>query len=278
MSTVIESQSSFFPLLLHSAFRTSAKASTTSNINMVVEIFLILFIAFAVVVGSRVTHTRTLWTKASKCVATTSWSPLLKSSNVQTNQKFLSKEVKAYKLPPLQRRTSTRMGMGLKRVDESNWLTIDSNYLPEHKERCHLLETSRPQVIQCLQGSEAACHEVLELVSNFLSSRFPQCFTVKPSPRHTISNHITGETFPMGLQCPNPLETVAKLAMEDFNILMKDPSTGEYLLQASVTLFPAGWILQERIGTSMANLHGPVPGWQEKLGASVDKYYPSFTL
>jgi hypothetical protein len=53
--------------------------------------------------------------------------------------------------------------------------------------------------------------------------------------------------------------------MEDFNILMKDPVTGEYQLQASATLFPAGWELQERIGTSLANLHAPVPGWGEDM-------------
>ena len=68
------------------------------------------------------------------------------------------------------------------------------------------------------------------------------------------------------------METAARLAMEDFSILEKDPRTGEYLIMASATLFPAGWQLQEKIGTSMANLHSPVPGWQEKLGAAVNRY------
>jgi hypothetical protein len=63
--------------------------------------------------------------------------------------------------------------------------------------------------------------------------------------------------------------------MEDFNILLKNQETGEYELKASATLFPAGWKLQERIGTSMANLHKPVPGWKEKLGGSVNRYTPS---
>ena len=72
------------------------------------------------------------------------------------------------------------------------------------------------------------------------------------------------------------METAARLAMEDFNILVKDLEMGEYLLMASATLFPAGWQLQERIGTSMANLHSPVPGWQEKLGGTVNRY--SYTI
>ncbi|PMD55740.1 uncharacterized protein K444DRAFT_645446 [Hyaloscypha bicolor E] len=171
------------------------------------------------------------------------------------------------------------MAMGLKRLDSSNWLTLDSAYLPEHFLRCNLLCTHRPQVIQCLPGSEPACHEVLSLVTSFLSSRFPQHFTLinltLPSGEvPAIHNHLTQETFPVGRQnCPNPLEIAAKLSMEDFNILVKNQETGEYELKASATLFPAGWKLQERIGTGMANLHKPVPGWKEKLGGSVNRYF-----
>ena len=193
----------------------------------------------------------------------------------------LSQTVNLYKFPPLRERTSTKMAMGLKRLDSSNWLTLDSAYLPEHFLRCNLLCTHRPQVIQCLPGSESACHEVLSLVTSFLSSRFPQHFTLtnltlSSGEVPAIHNHLTQETFTVGQQnCPNPLEIAAKLSMEDFNILLKNQETGEYELKASATLFPAGWKLQERIGTSMANLHKPVPGWKEKLGGSVNRYTPS---
>jgi hypothetical protein len=186
----------------------------------------------------------------------------------------LSQDVKPYQFPRLRERTSTKMAMGLKRLDESNWLTLDSNYLREHFLRRSLLYTKRQQVYQSLPGSESACHEVLSLVSSFLSSRFPQHFsltTISSGP--AIHNHLTNEVFPIGKEnSPNPLEIAAKLSMEDLNILIKNPKTGEYHLQASATLFPAGWKLQERVGTSMANLHAPVPGWKEKLGGSVNRY------
>jgi hypothetical protein len=163
------------------------------------------------------------------------------------------------------------MAMGLKRLDESNWLTIDIAYLPEHRIRRNMLHSNRPNVLQCLPGSEAACHEVLELVTSFLSRRFPQHFTIN-NLGNIIHNHLTHESYIIGSECLNPMETAARLAMEDFNILEKDPVTGDYLIKASATLFPAGWQLQEKIGTSMANLHSPVPGWHEKLGAAVNRY------
>jgi hypothetical protein len=166
------------------------------------------------------------------------------------------------------------MAMGLKRLDQSNWLTLDSKYLPEHTIRGNLLNSaSRPDVIQCLPGSEAACNEVLETVTTFLTSRFPQNFILSgTSSEPKIHNHLTKETYPIGPKCPNPLEIAARLSMEDFNILIKSPETEEYHLQASATLFPAGWKLQERIGTTMSNLHAPVPRWKEKLGHNVNRY------
>ncbi|PBP20679.1 hypothetical protein BUE80_DR008585 [Diplocarpon rosae] len=186
----------------------------------------------------------------------------------------IRQDVQPYQFPPLKEKTSTRMAMGLKRLDESNWLTLDSAYLPEHSLRRQLLSTAKANVVQCLPGSEAACMEVLQTVASFLSSRFPQHFAIISAPSGPeIINHLTDEVYSIGPSCPNPLEVAAKLAMEDFNILTRDPQTGEYHLQASATLFPAGWKLQERIGTSMANLHRPVPGWKEKLGASVNRYF-----
>lgn len=175
-----------------------------------------------------------------------------------------------YTLPPLKPKTSSRTTMGLKRLDASNWLTIDPHlYSSEHCARLHLLESDCPSVVQCLPGSEAACHEVLSLAVEFLTTRFPHHFTLKDD---VIYNHIVNESFFVGPECSNPMEVAARLAMEDFNILVKNPESGEYHLQASATLFPAGWKLQERIGTTMANLHAPVPGWKEKLGGSVNRY------
>lgn len=181
-------------------------------------------------------------------------------------------DVKPYQFPPLRERTSTKMAMGLKRLDIENWLTLDSNYLPEHELRGNLLKSRNANVIQCLPGSEAACREVLDLVSLFMTTRFPQHFSmINTSKGPAVHSLLTEEIFLVGPDCPNPLEIAAKIAMEDLNLLIKDPLTGEYHLKASATLFPAGWKIQERIGFSMARLHGPVPKWQEKLGDHVNR-------
>ncbi|KAI9644555.1 hypothetical protein NHQ30_006576 [Ciborinia camelliae] len=192
-----------------------------------------------------------------------------------------------YVLPPLKPTSPHPTSMGLKRLDKSNWLTIDSSYLPEHSLRASLLKTHLPCVLQVLPPAIPATHELLDLVIEFLLQRYPEDFTLlspNSSPNSNsqphaeekkILNKLTGESYVIGPTCENPLEIAARLCMEDFNILLQDPSEeeggdAEWKLQASATLFPAGWKLQERIGCSMAVLHAPVPGWKANLGKSVN--------
>ncbi|KAK0122763.1 hypothetical protein ONS96_009798 [Cadophora gregata f. sp. sojae] len=239
-----------------------------ANNMMIVAAIFLLMLALAFLLATQHVTSLHPWTRCwqQTCLRTTRQPP----SDAETK---ILQDVKPYQFPPMKERTSSRMAMGLKRLDESNWLTLDSNYLPEHAERLNLLATRRSNVIECLPGSDAACQEVLNIVTSFLSTRFPQHFAIISSPSGPkIINHLTDEVYPIGPSCPNPLEVAAKLSMEDFNILLRHPETGEYHLQASATLFPAGWKLQERIGTSMANLHRPVPGWKAKLGSSVNRF------
>lgn len=163
------------------------------------------------------------------------------------------------------------MTMKLKRLDLNSWLTVDSEYLREHTIRKELLDKSLSNVLQCLPGSELACVETLDLVVDFLVSTYPDTFVLEGVGKDLAIRIIaTQEIFSL-VDVVNPLELAARLAKEDFNILMKDPEDQQYHLIASATLFPVGWKLQERIGGTMAALHKTVPNWQEKLSCLVDR-------
>jgi hypothetical protein len=186
-------------------------------------------------------------------------------------------EDQPYKLPPLKQGASTQMNMGLRKFESFNWLTIDEHYLPEHNIRSRLLSDNISSVLQCLPGSELACQEVLTMVASFLTSRYPYMFMFSGSGRRKLIHNLqTGESF-LVVDNPRPLETAARLAMEDFNLLVKDPSNQEYRLQASATLFPAGWRLEDRIGYTLTELHCPVPAWKDKLGPHVNRYEIHYT-
>jgi hypothetical protein len=128
-----------------------------------------------------------------------------------------------------------RITMGLRRLDEWNWLTVDKNYLKEHDVRASLLQNQRSQVIQCLPESRIACAEGLEVVAEFLCERYPDMFHMEEAgDTRKIHNSKTGESFVIGDENneSDPLETAVRLAMEDLSILMKNEE-GEYYLYVS---------------------------------------------
>lgn len=183
-----------------------------------------------------------------------------------------------------------RITMGLRRLDEWNWLTVDKNYLKEHDVRASLLQNQRSQVIQSLPESKIACAEGLEVVAEFLCERYPDMFYMEVAgDLKKIHNRKTGESFIIGDEnsTTDPLETAVRLAMEDLSILIMNEE-GEYYLYvshhltwvrvvdnhfsaASATLFPVGWTVQDRIGWTISQMHGPVPEWKDKIGHSVNK-------
>ncbi|KAH8698908.1 hypothetical protein BGW36DRAFT_396546 [Talaromyces proteolyticus] len=172
-----------------------------------------------------------------------------------------------------------RITMGLRKLDMQNWLTVDKNYMKEHDIRHSLLRDERKSVYECLPESRDACDEVLELVSDFLCERYPSMFQMKRDGLKTeIHNSKTGETFVFGGQESGmeSLEIAVRMAMEDLNVLMQN-ADGEYYLAASATLFPVGWAVKQRIGWTIAQIHGPVPQWKEKIGQSVNKFFCRLT-
>lgn len=125
--------------------------------------------------------------------------------------------------------------MDIRKLDSQNWLTIDKNYMEEHRVRDNLLGQKRDEVLRCLPEAVEACQEALEEVSRFLCQRFPNMFQLSfGHGKKTIQNCMTGETFEIGgsvssEQPTDALEAAVRLTMEDLSILMKNED-GEYYL------------------------------------------------
>lgn len=117
------------------------------------------------------------------------------------------------------------MTMELRKSDLEGWLDVDEKYAAFHNIRSQLLDDKKCRVLQCLPGSEAACVEVLDLVVESLTQRFPEKFKAHFSffKIQFVEVVATCEIFEVtapfnGLE---PLEIAARLAMEDLNILVK---------------------------------------------------------
>ncbi|KAJ5146851.1 hypothetical protein N7526_000203 [Penicillium atrosanguineum] len=194
----------------------------------------------------------------------------------KNHQNECAKPPSDLKPQPIKGRERYRVMMDIRKLDAQNWLTLDKNYMDEHRVRDALLREKRDQVIQCLPESVDACHEALEEVSNFLSQRFPNMFeTTMYNSKPHIQNRMTGEMFELGGSVPNEnltdaLEAAVRLTMEDLSILMRNEDD-EYYLAASASLFPTGWTVDQRIGWTISRMHEPVPLWHQQVATSVSK-------
>ncbi|KAJ5167396.1 uncharacterized protein N7482_006177 [Penicillium canariense] len=186
-----------------------------------------------------------------------------------------------YPAQPIKGRERYRIMMDIRKLDVQNWLTLDQNYMEEHRVRDDLLREKREKVLQCLPESQDACQEALGEVSDFLCDRFPNMFQkVVQDGNCFIRNRMTGEQFDIGGapggETIDALEAAVRLTMEDLSILMMNED-GEYYLAASASLFPTGWTVEERIGWTISRLHQPVPLWHQHVASSVSKFLARLT-
>ena len=115
--------------------------------------------------------------------------------------------------------------MNVRRSGNEPWLESDGQYLRDHAIRSELLDDQKSAVLQCRPGSEAACIEALEMIAHELTINFPDQYRAWPSLSkvETVEILATGEVLevrpPFGGM--EPLEVAVRLAVEDFNVLIK---------------------------------------------------------
>jgi hypothetical protein len=144
------------------------------------------------------------------------------------------KRMAPYPAQPIRGRERYRILMDVRRLDTQNWLTLDKNYMDEHRVRDQLLREKRDNVLQCLPESLVACQETLEEVSEFLCERFPGMFKKTVQGNETwVENKTTKERFNISGQATvnstDALEAAVRLTMEDLSVLMMNDD-GEYYL------------------------------------------------
>ncbi len=159
-----------------------------------------------------------------------------------------------------------RMQMGLIARPPDELVQIDERYPAEMAERRHLLAARRDEVFGAEPGSEAARAEMLELLADLLPRRHPEWFAREGAMLH---NRLTGESWNVEQPERDPLEIAGLLVQEDFCLLrMSDAGP---ILTAAVLCFPTRWRLHEKLGHPLAEIHGPVPQYAERLARPVDR-------
>lgn len=173
-------------------------------------------------------------------------------------------------------------------LEPSELILIDKTYKDRLNLRKRLLLQHRDIVVAVNSDGNkttdtlirAAVSELYTFVlGEYLPTRYPNMFRVENG---AFENLVTGETWPTPLKAETPtiqaLEILMQTIDEDFLILLPElsPSSADqpkYILQAYTTCFPSGFNPREKLGRKLADIHGPVPGYAEKLERSMDRFF-----
>jgi len=160
-----------------------------------------------------------------------------------------------------------RMAMGLLAADPSDLIELDEACQKQIDERIRLLTTRRADVLAMPPGTEAACAELLDTVATLLPRRFPAWYSRAGS---TLACRLGGASWNLdGLA--DPLDVLGRLVAEDFCLIRPDPAGP--ILAAAILCFPSRWVLAEKLGRPLLDVHERVPGYATRLGAPVDRFF-----
>jgi hypothetical protein len=164
---------------------------------------------------------------------------------------------------------------------------MDKNYKDRIDYRRKIMQEHH-DVVVAINDDKAIRPAVMELytflLGTYLPTRYPDMFKLHQANydqgvTFMLENKITGE---LPLIIPGQttktimmLETLGKHLDEDFLLLLPE-DTGEdpkYVLEAYITVCPSGFNPREKLGKRLRDIHGPVPGYEQKLERSMDRFF-----
>lgn len=153
--------------------------------------------------------------------------------------------------------SSKLFSIGLKPLDPADWIEVDDLLLPYLAEKRRLYAEIHERVFVEEDGTRDAQQEVLELLGTHLPDRFPDTYRRTDTGVEVVgaASHFT---IPSGLDGA-PLVAASLLVQEDL-ILMRRSDNGWRLVAGSLC-FPSSWLLVEKFGRPLQNIHAPVPGF-----------------
>ncbi|KAK9859286.1 hypothetical protein MYU51_016479 [Penicillium brevicompactum] len=159
--------------------------------------------------------------------------------------------------------------MSLTKLETDWWIELENTYTSRIAQRKELYAKNGKQVLDAMPGSELACKELMEMVLQFVCARYPQYFTLVD--KRILQNRILGTE--QDVTAKPPLEVLLDNVPEDFAIMLRDETTGQYFLRAAVICSAMGWNVASKVGKQLHEIHEPIPDYKEKMQFSMDRFF-----
>jgi hypothetical protein len=141
--------------------------------------------------------------------------------------------------------------MGMRPLNLDVWLQLDERRDEELKLKTDLLESNYETVVATESAGDAGSHELLGEVKAFLGAHHPLVDAATDSSEH-------------------PIVQASRLVQEDFCVLVRDDA---WRLRAACVCFPSRWDLARKIGTTLDDIHSPVPGYDGELSTPTNSFF-----
>jgi len=141
--------------------------------------------------------------------------------------------------------------MGLRPLDLAEWLERDEHREEELALKTALLHEHYEDVVATEPEGDEASDELLEEVRAYLGRRHPDVSTTTDPEEHS-------------------LVAASRLVQEDLCVLVKADG---WRLRAACVCFPSRWELATKIGTTLDEIHAPVPHYGEELAHPTSGFF-----
>jgi heme-dependent oxidative N-demethylase alpha subunit-like protein len=144
-----------------------------------------------------------------------------------------------------------RMAMGLRPLDLDHWLEVDERRDDELELKRQLLDSSFDVVVATRPEGDEGSRELLTEVTRFLETHHADVALEVRANEH-------------------PVVAAARLVQEDLCVLVR---SDVWRLQAACVCFPSRWNLASKLGTTLDDIHRPVPRYDVELSRPTNAFF-----
>jgi hypothetical protein len=166
-----------------------------------------------------------------------------------------------------------RMSMGLMRLDPAEWIEVDGDWAADLAEKRRLLAERHDELVRELPGSEAGQAEALAELAANLARHHPDFYRLAEGVLHLPA---LGVAWPLDGGGLAPLDAAGRAVQEDLCLMQHDGA--DWRLTAASVSFPTRWRLADKMGQALDRIHDPVPGFAERLGRPVVRFFDTLKL
>jgi hypothetical protein len=145
--------------------------------------------------------------------------------------------------------------IGLKPLELDKWIEVDGHLIDHLAEKRRLYAEIPDKVFVEENDTRDAQREVRDLIEAHLLSTFPETYRQTSAGIEVIG----AEGNRADVFSDAPLVAASLLVQEDLILMRRDDSG--WRLAAGSLCFPSSWLLVEKFGRPLQEIHAPVPGF-----------------